>query len=389
MAIAPDGTIHLPDLPQGQSNSLTVVFTPPSGTPLAFYSDSILVQGTNLNQPFSAGVYAIVTSSLTGGMQFYVDDIVGTTLVGAAIRLHNDLLQADLGPYYTDTNGLVTITNLEEGAWSWQASAPGCSASSGPITIVADQIGYQHARLNRSLVTVNFTVVPVPFSDTYDIAVTETYETFVPVPVLTVAPPFMRFNNVTPGFQANYNVTVGNQGLIQMENVNIKGSQDNLASYLPLITYMPVLLPQQSVDVPFTVTYWGPNGQTQQGAGDVLAGCLPDLGGFLGGIGDFIEGLNAIANAEGRCQKDNTLIALAGAAAIAMSTVQFAEGVADIVTGAPSAVASYLGCILGTLLSNVGSPPGIGGAVPRPIRSSPTRISSPLAMAVSWRIRRS
>ena len=131
-------------------------------------------------------------------MQFYVDDIVGTTLTGAAIRLNNDLISADLGPFYTDTNGLVTITNLEEGTWRWQASAPGCSASSGPITIVADQTGYQHARLNRSLVTVNFTVVPVPFSDTYTISVTETYETFVPVPVLTVAPPFMQFNDVTP-----------------------------------------------------------------------------------------------------------------------------------------------------------------------------------------------
>jgi hypothetical protein len=370
---ASDGTIHLPDLAQGQSNSLTVVFTPPSSIPLAFYSDSIIVQGTNLNQPFPVGVYAIVTSSLTGGVQFYVDDIVGTTLAGAAIRLHNDLIQADLGPYYTDTNGLVTITNLEEGAWSWQASAPGCSASSGPITIVADQIIYQHARLNRSLVTVNFTVVPVPFTDTYTISVSETYETFVPVPVLTVTPPFMQFNNVTPGFQANYDVTVGNQGLIQMENVTIKGSQDNLASYLPLITYMPVLLPQQSVEVPFTVTYWGPNGQTQQGAGAVLAGCLPNLGDFITNAMDFIDGLNALAFAEGVCPKDKTAIALSGGAAIGMSITAFAGSVAGLAAAAagaegalPAAAASYIGCVIGSLLANVGGSPPSGGSSPAP-----------------------
>lgn len=367
LPISADGLIHLPDLGVGQSNSFLVVFAPPTNTVQDYYSDTIRIHGTNSQTDFLINTYALVTTGQKGGVQFEVDDILGEQVPNAAIRLRNTLLQIDLPPVYSDTNGFFTITNLQEGSWSWQVSAPGYSPAVGTVDVVPGQTVYQHARLNKSLVTVNFTVVPVPYTDRYQIQIEQTFETHVPLPVLVLTPNYRHFDNVTPGFEASFTVTAQNQGLIQMENVTIKGSQDNQATFTPLITYMPYLLPQQSVDIPFVVTFAGTNAPTQQGAGDVLAGCLPDFGGFIGDLGAFIDGLNAIANAEGRCQKDNTLVALAGSVAITMSVVNFAEGIADIVTGAPAALASYVGCVIGSLLANSTgiSSGGSGGASPQ------------------------
>ena len=110
-----NGAVSVPDIPPGQTNTYTVVFNPPSSQPLAFYQDAITVKGTNMATPFQAGIYAIVTSDLTGAVQFYVDDILGEPLSGASVRLNNTLISASVGPFTTDTNGYVTVSNLTEG----------------------------------------------------------------------------------------------------------------------------------------------------------------------------------------------------------------------------------------------------------------------------------
>ena len=255
LPVSNDGLIHLPDLAVGQSNSLQVVFIPPATTPLAFYQDSVIVQGANSTAPFVVNVYALVTSDLTGAAQFDVSDILGQQVPNASVRLHNDLLQADVGPVYTDTNGLVTITNLEEGSWNWQVVAPGCSANAGAVSIIPDQTVSQATTLSRSLVTVTFNVVPVPFTDKYEITVDTTFETDVPAPVLVVNPPFIDFTSFSSGYQSNFTVSVQNYGLIQVTGVSISSAQADGAALTPLINYIPVLLPLQSVDVPFTFAF--------------------------------------------------------------------------------------------------------------------------------------
>jgi hypothetical protein len=358
LPVSTNGTIQLPDLPAGQSNSFTVVYNPPAALPLAFYQDSVIVKGTNSSTPFPISVDAIVTSDLTGGVQFFVDDILGEALTGASIRLNNSLISANIGPFYTDTNGLVTITNLEEGSWSWQASAAGCSASSGTISITADQTGYQHARLNRSFVTINFSVVPVPFTDDYTIQVTETYQTYVPLPVLVVTPLMQQFNNVTPGFQSTYNASVQNEGLVQMENCTIAGVQDGVVSYEPLISYIPLILPQQSISVPYTIIYYGSNGPVRQGG---IQGCLgAGISGaafsnpFYSAYGAVLQtslGIwESILNANGQCPTDHTLVALGAQAQANLYSVAAASGAGGgggSASSASAALAAYYNCLSG------------------------------------------
>ena len=355
LAAAPDGSIPLPDIAVGQTNSFTVVFTPPTNTILGFFQDKLTIRGTNASATFDVNLYARVTSSSHGDVQFYVDDILGLDVPNATVRLRNLDLQVELPAAQTDINGLVTITNLQEGDWSWQIGAAGHSANVGVVTVIASQTVNVATRLNKSVVTVTFSVVPVPFTDRYEITLDQTFETHVPLPVLVMTPSFKEFDNVTPGFQASYIVTAKNEGLIQMENLTIKGQTTPTATFTPLITYMPYLLPQQTVEIPFTVTYSGTNAQTQQGP---LSDCLPDPSSIGSDIAPFIDGLAAIANAEGRCIKDNTLLAIAGGVAIGMKLYQDISG---LLASIPEQIASYIGCVIGSLLGGDGGGGG-GGA---------------------------
>ncbi|MGA2863269.1 MAG: FG-GAP-like repeat-containing protein [Verrucomicrobiota bacterium] len=260
---APDGSIHLPDLAVGQSNSFTVVFTPPTNTPLAFYQDKLTIQGTNAQATFDVRLYARVTSSQVGAVQFYVEDMLTLPVPNATVNLRNTALQVELPPVQTDINGLVTVTNLQEGDWSWQIVASGYSAIMGVATVIADQtinVAPPATRLARSLVTVNFTVTPVPYTDRYEITIEQTFETHVPAPVLVVDPAYTSFDEVKPGFEANFIVTAYNHGLIALRDVAITGSDVNGGRLTPLIDYLPLLLPEQSVEIPFRATYSGTNG---------------------------------------------------------------------------------------------------------------------------------
>ena len=217
---------------------------------------------------------------------------MGQQVPNAAILLQNSLLQTDIGPFYTDTNGFVTVTNLQEGDWDWQVSAAGCSVQLGKCTVVAGQTIYAHARMNRSLVTVNFSVAPVAFTDLYELKVEQVFETYVPLPVLVLSPALTTFENVTPGFEATYIVTAQNQGLIEMENLTVASQHIGSATLTPLVTYAPRLLPQQIIDIPFRVTYSGTSVPSHQD--DSTGGTT----------------LSSASTASGRCSKDGALVIL-------------------------------------------------------------------------------
>ncbi|HEX7863031.1 MAG TPA: FG-GAP-like repeat-containing protein [Verrucomicrobiae bacterium] len=363
LPISDDGQIRLPDLGVGQSHSFSVVFTPPADTALDFYSDEIIVRGTNSTAEFSLKVYALVTSSQKGSVQFFVDNILGDPVPNASVRMRSGLLQMELPVALTDSAGLVTISDIPEGDWSWQVLAPGHSGSVGSIKVTPSQTVQVHTRLSKSLVTINFSVVPVPYTDKYEIKLEQTFETHVPAPVIIVDPAFKDFKNVSPGFEANFIVTVKNHGLIAMDDVVIKGSQVNGGALTPMIEYFPRLLPQETVEVPFVFTYNTP-GTTQQGqrrqlSGDDIAQCLVGAMPF-GSLADpaFFQGLAAIFSGGFYCITDLTpqqALATVGAL-FALSQVLGAIGSAqEFLIGF---VGGALSCIIGNLLPSWG---GDGG----------------------------
>jgi hypothetical protein len=300
-----DGTYHLPDMPVGGSNSFDVVFAPPGGVAMDRYNDVFVISGTNHPATFNVPLYATVSSADKGDVQMFVQNTLSIPVPGATLRLRNRLLGTELDPVTTGTNGIVVVEDMQEGLWFWQVSAPGHTTQAGSVEVVPDQTTEVATRLTKNVVTVNFSVVPVPFTDRYEIVIEQTFETHVPQPVLIVTPSLMRFEDVEPGFNARYVMTVKNHGLIQLNDVEIQGQSFDWGSVTPLIEYLPRLTPFQEVQIPVVINYYGEGEGGGESQRQSYASCVSDMFGAIDNFGENL--LNLINKLKGESVCPNSL----------------------------------------------------------------------------------
>ncbi len=261
-----NGLIAVPDIPVGGSNTFTAVFAPPTNAPLEYVNDSVVVRGTNSPAQFKVNLYALVTSAQKGKVRFVVDDILVLPVPNATVRIKNTILEQEY-TVRTDANGVVEVDDLQEGPWAWQVSAPGHGVNVGTVEVIASQVVAVETRLSRSLVTVSFTVTPVPFTDRYEITLEQTFETHVPAPVIVFKPSLMDFKKISAGFDATVMTTLKNEGLIDALDVQIVGSVIPEGRLTPLINYFPRLKAQQSVEIPMHFQYFGYTSSSGNGPG--------------------------------------------------------------------------------------------------------------------------
>ena len=166
----------------------------------------------------------------------------------------------------TDANGQVTVTDLMEGAWQWKTSAPGHGATQGVVTVVPNQTVGVASELWISMVTVKFSVVPVAFTDYYEIKLEQTFQTRTPIPNMVLSPPHQTLR-VEAGWSGTLLYTLRNEGLRSAFGVVISGGDMPTMRATPLVTYIPELLAQQTVEIPIFFEYFGPTDETAAGAG--------------------------------------------------------------------------------------------------------------------------
>ncbi len=370
------GNVELPDLEVGAFLTFSVAFVPPEGTAQGYAQDKVKIRGTNAMAGFDFNLFALVSSDARGDAAFHVENFLGQNVPNAAVRIRNSITNEEIGPRSTDANGDISFTDLTEGDWSWQVTASGHNSAVGTLTVVPAQTAMVEPVLQRSLVTVTFQVKPVPFTDRYEIVIEQTFETFVPAPVLVMTPPKYDFNNVRPGFETTVIYELKNHGLIKVFNVDVTGTFGGILSLEPLIDFIPELLPQQTVQIPTRVRLadhvvsgeaggcdeslddWierRSNGPPQiNPSGYVFGGPAPTIGNAIGGfcptpnLADFINGLSAIASigADGCFQSQQSghlgdALAVALAAAVVYETVTSIPGsIADVVAQVASALGS-------------------------------------------------
>ncbi|GAA5115391.1 hypothetical protein GCM10023212_00010 [Luteolibacter yonseiensis] len=361
-----DGRILLQDIPVGGSVTFGVSFAPSDNVPLGLYNGFFEVRASNLQTPFRVNVFPQVTSSLVGDVKFAVDNIFVDPVPNAKVRLRNPNLREELGPFLTDANGEVTVPNLQEGTWSWQVTAAGHSTQTGTIDVVPGQVNLVQTRLSKSLVTVEFSVVPKPFTDRYEIIIEQTFETRVPFPVLVFDPPSFKFTDIPDQFETTLLVKVRNEGLISMFDVQLQGETSSYASLQPLVNYMPELRAQEEVLVPFRLL-WNRNGLGSEGTGAVTSS---DLGGSISGCADasfkpnildddFMAGINAIGKAIAQCT-DGMTAALVCSLIVTIDTVDFIMGFVGLEAIAET-LGKFLGCVFANYFKDFGIPSGGGG----------------------------
>ena len=302
-----EGLIELGDIEVGESVTFDVIYAPPDGeeVPLGDHNDLLQVQGSNSPQVLEVGLWALITSELRGQVLFSVTDAYGNAVPEATVRLTNNLIHEQRSAE-TDLNGELLYEELNPGEWDFQVTAPGHGQSYGVVEVIAEQLVGEAVELSRSVVTVTFTVEPVPFTDRYIITVHQTFETHVPVPVLVVEPASISFHDVEPGFEATTLIKVSNYGLKALDDVHLYIDDSGTARSEPLITYLPRLDAMQSVDIPFKTTYRGPDPGDPPGS---FASCVAgyvDPRGTINAMRNMIQGSTSsyFSGAERRAAAD-------------------------------------------------------------------------------------
>ncbi len=381
-----NGRILLPDVPVGGKLVFTVAYAPPQGTALGLYDDLLLIRGSNLQSDFQVNLFAQITSSERGSVKFFVDNIFAEPVPNAKIRLRNPNLRANLGPFFTDSLGEVTIPDLQEGGWSYQITASGHTTATGSFDVRGGQTAFATHRLSKSLVTVEFTVTPVPFTDRYEITIEQTFETRVPVPNLVMDPPATQLFDLPDVAEGTIMVDVKNVGLASLFEVIIRGQSANYGSLVPLVRYLPELKAQETVTIPFKWT-WDitglvdrdapgaePSNFDEQGIENILARrqladqmanalSYPETGnstfdfcaGNFGSPFPDIRGLAALTEGLACCPDGAPLAAGAAFALTAYSTYSF-------ISSPAVTIGTFLGCLASGLFDGIGGGGGGGGS---------------------------
>jgi hypothetical protein len=298
VSLAPDasGTVPLPDIPVGGTRSFTVVFAPPATAAVGYYNDFLLIKGENAVGDYRLNLFATVTSEQKGAVRFAVINTFANPVPNTSIWLRNNTLGIEVGPVVTDVLGQVVVPNLMEGEWQWKTSAPGHGATQGVVTIIPNQTVGQETELEVVMVTVKFSVVPVAFTDYYEIKIEQTFQTRTPIPNMILSPP-SRNLDVDPGWTGTLMYTLRNEGLRSLFDVTIEGRELPTMRITPLVTYIPELLAQQTLEIPAFFEYFGPVETLDAGGQSAASSALTGLKSGLSGS-TAMEPARAAARAE-------------------------------------------------------------------------------------------
>jgi len=382
-----NGDFLLPDLGVGDTFTFTVVYTPPEDTEVGFYDDFILISGSNAVADYRLNLFSQVSSSESGDVEFYVDNNLVLPIPNATIRMRNVALGIERGPIYTDANGYANFEDVQEGKWSWTVTAPSHDSLAGTVNVVADQTNGVDVRLGKSLVSIKFSVVPVPFTDRYEIKLEQTFETRVPSPVIVYDPPQFDFETNDP-FELDVVFTLTNHGLISVFDVEVTGASNDRAQLIPLIDYLPELKAQETVEIPAKLIFYGFGDAAVEGPGGALAGARPQISynplSMCDGPGsdeDFVQGIAALTRMAARAAFEcpDGAPGVAGAAAIVtLKSLETVDAIRNFPTNpkdlAIALVTEALKCMdLSFLYGGGGGGGGSPGSIPN---SGPTSSGS-------------
>ncbi len=247
---------HLDTLAPGSNTVVTVLFTPPADLPLGDYRGTLVANATNatLSVPFN---YRAISDgrgnlSLTAEDEYTYFAAGSPRVTNALIVLNEALSGTPVVTNVTGADGSVLFSNLTEAFYIVNVKADGHEPFKQSAFVAAGMTTNVVAFLPRETVHYTFTVIPTTVEDEYKITVESTFETQVPVPVVTVSPASVDLSQY-PGTEFQFTLTLANHGLIAANHVRLHIPSTDRLRFTPLITDIGTLNANSSITVPVLV----------------------------------------------------------------------------------------------------------------------------------------
>ena len=144
-------------------------------------------------------------------------------------------------------NGSVTFIRLPVDTYLLQASAVN-HANLQAVVQVTPATNFLSVFLLYTPVSYTFTVVPSTITDTITVDIRATFDTNVPIPIVTLSPNYIDFNQLESGLIPYIDFTLNNYGLVEALNVQLSFADPLLVfTFDPNVNPLPVLPANSSV----------------------------------------------------------------------------------------------------------------------------------------------
>lgn len=203
----------LGDLAVGTSTSVGLLIQPGETIAPGTYTDRVVIRSDN-HIPYTYNLRVTVTSDAVGSVLFDVLNELNEDVAGATIVVQHQQQSELIYTLKTAAAGTVTKTDIPEGRYSYNISAPGHKSYAGSFTIYPGLQVTVPIALEVNLVQVEWSVTEVTLEDRYEIRIEQTFETNVPTAVIVVEPPIANLPVLEPGQVYNGEFTITNYGLI-------------------------------------------------------------------------------------------------------------------------------------------------------------------------------
>ena len=247
---------QLPPLEPGTNTVITLLLTPPPDLAFGDYTGSIAINSSNA--ALSVQYRFRTVSDGIGSLKVVAEDEYtyftpgSPRVTNAWVRVTDGLSGALVATNVTGADGSVLFTNLAEAYYIVDVGATAHSSYRQSAFVRSGDTTNVVAFLQRQTVSYTFTVVPTTVQDRYRFEVESTFETQVPVPVVTISPASVDLSQYAgEDFQIQF--TIENHGLIEARDVRLNIPHIEAFQITPLITNIGTLGARQSITIPATV----------------------------------------------------------------------------------------------------------------------------------------
>jgi len=223
-------------LAPGEYTCFDVVISPPEGTPLGRYQDTVIV--TDGKYKAVVTVAAEISSANTGSLTFLVTDDTGVRVPNAQVYLvgKDPYVQKKGGQeitYYqnfygvTDSNGSVTFEDKPIGEYTYTISAKARKTISGTAYVMPKtDAAMVEVTMENLPVQIEWTVTPTTIKDSYDIKLELTFGANIPKPYFGFVPPWISIPKQVEEPMI-VEATVVNAGLVAITDVTATVLREN------------------------------------------------------------------------------------------------------------------------------------------------------------------
>ena len=256
--IAATSGAAIPSLDPGASFTVELQLTPPSNLPLGSVDTHLTV--SNASTALSVPLHFDIVSSAIGAAKVTISSeltyyAVGAPHVaGATVIVRDSLTKTTIATVLTDASGSVLIPNLTEGYYDFSISADHFSAVTQTALVRAGSATTVDIFTSRQTVTYTFSVVPTSVADVTTVSLITTFETDVPLPVVTFDPGLIDVSDLLPGDTRTINMIATNHGLIAAPDVKLNLPSIPGFSISSIGTTLGDLPPNSSITVPVVIT---------------------------------------------------------------------------------------------------------------------------------------